>query len=43
VGEPVAVRLDPRRCCFFTADGTTVVHRSAQAPTARSTTSTLAS
>jgi hypothetical protein len=44
VGEPVAVRLDPQRCCFFAADGATVVHRSsAPAVTGRSTTSTLAS
>jgi multiple sugar transport system ATP-binding protein len=43
VGEPVAVRLDPRRCCFFTDDGTTAVHRSSASPaTERSTTSTLA-
>jgi multiple sugar transport system ATP-binding protein len=43
VGEPVAVRLDPRRCCFFTGDGTTAVHRSSVfAAAERSTTSSLA-
>jgi multiple sugar transport system ATP-binding protein len=26
-GEPVGVRLDPHRACFFAEDGSTVVHR----------------
>jgi multiple sugar transport system ATP-binding protein len=29
-GFPIGVRMDPARACFFTADGTTVVHRSSQ-------------